>query len=252
MIVNAWRVRATAEDFDLPPGGLPFDVGLLKANRAEWLREAGLEAGTPYLVSPMFEYDVVLNRFFQSPGIRMHAVNTQFGYARDLAAFLTFLWVSRRGKGWRDAAEEDHLAYLAWRRRDGDGPRIAGSTWNREVAGVDAFPGQFNWMLGGAAEVGESYEEAAARELAEELGVHSCPRFVLKFLCDGVISPYWLGLHEVVITVPVQPDPKEVAWFDWLTEPELEEIVHRFEFIPDAREAFDRYRSLSAPRDPSR
>ncbi|WP_327321348.1 site-specific integrase [Streptomyces sp. NBC_01210] len=139
MIVNAWRVRATAEDFDLPPDGLPFDVRLLTANRAEWPREPGLEAGTPFLVSPVFEYDVVLNRFFQSPGMRMHAVNTQFGYARDLAAFLTFLWVSRRCKGWRDAAEVDHLAYLAWRRRDGDGPRIAGSTWNREVAGVDAF-----------------------------------------------------------------------------------------------------------------
>ncbi|MER6393691.1 NUDIX domain-containing protein [Streptomyces sp. NPDC001523] len=131
--------------------------------------------------------------------------------------------------------------------RDGDGRILV----HRRTDDVSRFPGQFNWMLGGGAEVGESYEEAAARELAEELGVHSCPRFVLKFLCDGVISPYWLGLHEVVITVPVQPDPKEVAWFDWLTEPELEEIVHRFEFIPDAREAFDRYRALSAQRDPS-
>ncbi|MFF4105382.1 hypothetical protein [Streptomyces sp. NPDC001903] len=88
MIVNAWRVRATAEDFGLPPDGLPFDVRLLTANRAEWPREAGLEAGTPFLVSPVFEDDVVLNRFLQSPGMRMHAVNTQFGYARDLAAFL--------------------------------------------------------------------------------------------------------------------------------------------------------------------
>lgn len=34
----------------------------------------------------------------------MHAANTQFGYARDMAAFLTFLWVSRRGKGWRSRA----------------------------------------------------------------------------------------------------------------------------------------------------
>lgn len=92
MIVTAWRVRATAEEFDLPPDGVPFDVRLLTEGRAEWLREVGVEAGTPFLVSPVFEYDVVLNRFFRSPGMRMHAVNTQFGYARDLAAFLTFLW----------------------------------------------------------------------------------------------------------------------------------------------------------------
>ncbi|AQU70252.1 hypothetical protein BBN63_32800 [Streptomyces niveus] len=104
----------------------------------------GLEVGTPFLISPLFEYDVVLNGFFQSPGMRMRAVNTQFGYARDLAAFLTFLWASRRRKGWRDAVEEDHLAYLVWRRRDDDGPRIAGATWNREVAGVDAF---YQWAV---------------------------------------------------------------------------------------------------------
>ncbi|MET9105003.1 NUDIX hydrolase [Streptomyces zhihengii] len=130
--------------------------------------------------------------------------------------------------------------------RDGDGRILV----HRRPDDVSRFPGQFNWMLGGAVEVGESYEEAAVRELAEELGVHADPRFVFKFLCDGVISPYWLGLHEVVITVPVQPDPKEVAWFDWLTEPELEEIVRRSEFVPDAREAFDRYRALGAPSHP--
>ncbi|MFI0107864.1 tyrosine-type recombinase/integrase [Streptomyces globisporus] len=144
MIVNAWRVRATVEEFDLPPGGVPFEARLLTEDRAEWLRDVGLKVGTPFLVSPTFEYDVVLNRFFQSPMMRMRAVNTQFGYARDVAAFLTFLWVARRRKGWRDAVEEDHLAYLMWRRRDDDGPRIAGTTWNREVAGVDAF---YRWAV---------------------------------------------------------------------------------------------------------
>ncbi|MFD7556395.1 NUDIX hydrolase [Streptomyces sp. NPDC059835] len=106
------------------------------------------------------------------------------------------------------------------------------------------FPGQINWMLGGAVDVAESYEDAAARELAEELGVHARPRFLFKFLCEGVISPYWLGLHEVVVTEPVQPDPSEVAWHDWLTESELTDLVRHREFVPDAREAFDRYRAL--------
>jgi len=51
--------------------------------------EVGLEPGTPFLVSPEFEYDGALNRFFQSPGLRVKAVKTQFAYAGDLAAFLT-------------------------------------------------------------------------------------------------------------------------------------------------------------------
>lgn len=106
------------------------------------------------------------------------------------------------------------------------------------------FAGQYNWMLGGAAEVGESYAEAAARELAEELGVHAAPRFVLKYLCAGVISPYWLGLHEAVVTAPLRPDPEEVAWHGWLTRAELERLVASHEFVPDAREAYERYRAL--------
>jgi 8-oxo-dGTP pyrophosphatase MutT (NUDIX family) len=106
------------------------------------------------------------------------------------------------------------------------------------------FPGQINWMLGGAVDVAESYEDAAARELVEEVGVHARPRFLFKFLCEGVISPYWLGLHEVVVTEPVLPDPSEVAWHDWLAESELTDLVRHRDFVPDAREAFDRYRAL--------
>lgn len=80
--------------------------------------------------------------------------------------------------------------------RDGEGRILV----HRRPDEASRFPGRFNWMLGGAVEVGESSEEAAARELTEELGVRAAPRFVLTFLCDGAISPYWLGLHEAVVT----------------------------------------------------
>ncbi|WP_416981817.1 NUDIX hydrolase [Streptomyces sp. T028] len=115
---------------------------------------------------------------------------------------------------------------------------------------VSRFPGQYNWLLGGAAEAGESYEAAAARELFEELGVRAAPRLVLKFLCEGVISPYWLGLHEVVVTTAIRPDPREVSWHAWLTGPELEALTRHPEFVPDAREAYERYRAArrSAPK----
>jgi site-specific recombinase XerD len=46
------------------------------------------------------------------------SARTQEGYARDLAAFLNFLWLARGQRSWRDAGEADHLAYLQWRRRD--------------------------------------------------------------------------------------------------------------------------------------
>ncbi|MEU6765031.1 NUDIX domain-containing protein [Streptomyces sp. NPDC046853] len=117
---------------------------------------------------------------------------------------------------------------------------------HRRPDNMSRFAGQFNWMLGGATEAGESYEEAAARELSEELGVRGQPRFVLKFRCAGVVSPYWMGLHEVVVEDQVRPDPSEVAWHAWLTERELADLVRHEAFIPDAREAYDRYWATAA------
>jgi hypothetical protein len=72
------------------------------------------------------------------------AKTTQAGYARDLAAFLSFLWSARERRSWRDATETDHLAYLVWRWRDPNGPRVAGATWDREVAAVNGF---YRWAV---------------------------------------------------------------------------------------------------------
>lgn len=116
---------------------------------------------------------------------------------------------------------------------------------------VSRFPGQYNWLVGGAVGVGETYPAAASRELAEELGVHTPTRFLSKYLCRGVISPYWLGLHEAVLDQPVVPDGSEVAWHAWLTPVELRAAMYDTTFVPDARDAFVRYQAENAdPRGP--
>ncbi|WP_336649138.1 tyrosine-type recombinase/integrase [Microbacterium sp. MMO-10] len=99
---------------------------------------------TPYLVSPEFEYDVELNAFFHSADMLGSAISTRTGYASDLLAFFNFLHVNRGGKDWRTATSDDHEAYFAWRREDPAGPRVATSTWDREVAATNRF---FNWQV---------------------------------------------------------------------------------------------------------
>jgi site-specific recombinase XerD len=142
MTTNRWHVRLTPAELPSLTRALPF-VADLPCDWAGWLRREDVVPGTPFLLSPSFEYDVVLNDFFQSVGMVAAAANTQLGYARNLAAWLTFL-SSARGRSWRDATEADHLAYLYWRRRDPDGPRISGAAWDREVAAVNRF---YRWAL---------------------------------------------------------------------------------------------------------
>lgn len=131
--------------------------------------------------------------------------------------------------------------------RDPDGRILV----HRRPDHVSRFPRQYNWLVGGAVGVGETYPAAASRELAEELGVHTPTRFLFKYLCRGVISPYWLGLHEAVLDRPVVPDASEVAWHAWLTPVELRAAMYDTTFVPDARDAFVRYQAENAgPRGP--
>lgn len=108
------------------------------------------------------------------------------------------------------------------------------------------FPGHYNWLIGGAVAVGESYEQAAARELAEELTIVGRPRFLFKFLCRGAVAPYWLGLHEVVISSEITPGPAEIAWHEWVPDTQLPDLIRRRRFVPDSIEALNHYTTRGA------
>ncbi|MFR9756315.1 NUDIX hydrolase [Streptomyces sp. TR06-5] len=112
---------------------------------------------------------------------------------------------------------------------------------HRRSERLSRFPGLYEVEAGGAVNVGESYEQAAARELAEELGVRALPRLLFAFLNRSGVSPHWLGVHEAVVPDTVVPDPDEVAWHGRLTEPELRSALLEWHFTPDSREAFSRH-----------
>ncbi|MFG2653531.1 NUDIX domain-containing protein [Streptomyces sp. NPDC048436] len=112
---------------------------------------------------------------------------------------------------------------------------------HRRSEQLSRFPGLYEVGVGGAVGVGESYEQAAARELAEELGVRVLPRLLFTFLNRNGLSPHWLGVHEVVMRDAVAADPDEVAWHGWLTQPELQSALLEWRFTPDSHETFSRY-----------
>ncbi|CAM5464583.1 NUDIX hydrolase [Streptomyces spiroverticillatus] len=121
--------------------------------------------------------------------------------------------------------------------RDGEGRVLV----HRRPPTVSRFPGQYNWLLGGAVNAGESYQAAAERELEEELGVRAPVRPLFSFLCRGEISPYWLAVHEALVTGPVTPDPGEVDWYDWLDRDAFRRAMREWPFVSDSRKVFQRY-----------
>ncbi|MGW4163451.1 NUDIX hydrolase [Streptomyces sp. NPDC004788] len=119
---------------------------------------------------------------------------------------------------------------------------------HRRSEHVSRFPGLYEVGVGGAAHVGESYEQAAARELAEEVGIRALPRLLFTFINRSGLSPHWLGVHEAVVPDAVVLDPDEVAWHGWLTEPELRSALLEGHFTPDSSEAFSRYLAFRTAR----
>jgi site-specific recombinase XerD len=138
MLRSSWTVHYTSRDVVRPEPVLPW-LRDLPGDLTPWLDEVGLPDGLPFLLSPRFEYDVVLNSYFHRVNLVDAPWNSNANRARALAGFLSFLHQARGGRSWRDATEEDHLAYHRWRRRDPAGPRVAGSTWSQEVSHVNQF-----------------------------------------------------------------------------------------------------------------
>ncbi|MFF0171182.1 NUDIX domain-containing protein [Streptomyces prasinus] len=73
-------------------------------------------------------------------------------------------------------------------------------------------PGHYAVASGGAVAAGESDEEAASREPAEETGVRAPVRFIVRFLNRDGLGPHRLAVHEAVLFDHPNPDPDEVVW----------------------------------------
>jgi site-specific recombinase XerD len=135
---DRWRLEVTCRGLAPLSALLPESDGAW-GDLDDWLDREDIPDGVPFLISPGLEYDINLNRYFLRPALVGAARNTQLAAARDVRRFLDFLWCSRGGRRWQDATEADHDAYWYWRRQDPAGPRVAASTWNRELSMLNGF-----------------------------------------------------------------------------------------------------------------
>ncbi|MFJ2598625.1 tyrosine-type recombinase/integrase [Streptomyces erythrochromogenes] len=144
LATTAWTVHFSSRD--LPACEVPsWALQITPLAWESWLDEEGILDGTPYLLSPRYECDTDLNGYFLRANQMEEPLNTQANRARAVARYLNFLHLSRGGKNWRDATEEDHRAFHYWRRQHSGGPMVAGSTWSQEVSLVNQF---YGWAKG--------------------------------------------------------------------------------------------------------
>jgi isopentenyldiphosphate isomerase len=121
---------------------------------------------------------------------------------------------------------------------------------HRRTARKLVFPSRYDMFVGGVLGAGETYDEAAHREAAEELGVPTLPppTPLFRFLYETPEHSWWSAVYEVRCDAPVRPQAEEVAWHAFLTEDELHRRLHEWDWVPDGFEAYRRLLALHKDR----
>ena len=107
----------------------------------------------------------------------------------------------------------------------------------------DIYPGYWDPAAGGVMQVGETYEESAAREVAEELGVRGVelrPLFDMWF--EDTLSCVWGRAFTCVYDGPLELQAEEVQFVEAMTPAVvLRRAAAGERFTPDGLLVVERY-----------
>jgi 8-oxo-dGTP pyrophosphatase MutT (NUDIX family) len=148
--------------------------------------------------------------------------------------------VAPRGVVYRDGLWHGTTAVLV---RSIDGERVY---LHRRSPDKLIFPSMYDCWAGGVIGPHEAPDDAAARELAEELGVTgvSLTRSFEPFAYDDGTLRCHVFTYEVRWDGPLHHQPEEVVWGDWVTLIELRARLadgRRWPFVPDGRVGIERW-----------
>jgi 8-oxo-dGTP pyrophosphatase MutT (NUDIX family) len=153
----------------------------------------------------------------------------------------TVLRVVRRGELTDRALRHRSVAVLF---RTADGRVLV----HRRAAVKRVFPQYYDMFVAGMVPAGESYDETARREAAEEIGaVDPVLVRVGKYRFDDEAVPQWSTLYEAELTGPVVPQESEIEWFGLMTEAELAAALDELPFCTDSA-ALYRHVYLGVPQ----
>lgn len=117
-------------------------------------------------------------------------------------------------------------------------------------------PGLWTLSCTGHVKRGETYAQAAARELSEELGLSSPLRELWKILLppfrEGTLTEReWVTMYDTRTDDMATPDPVELSGVKEVSLKELDHLVLGGPLTEDARILLGRYRDQPLPFDES-
>jgi len=91
----------------------------------------------------------------------------------------------------------------------------------RRSSSKDRFPQFLDSSAAGHVDPGESYENAALRELQEELGIEAELHEVLRVPASDITDNEHVVLYRVETDAEPVPDPEEIQWGGFMTPAQL-------------------------------
>jgi isopentenyldiphosphate isomerase len=116
------------------------------------------------------------------------------------------------------------------------------------TATKDVYPSYWDVAVGGVVAAGESYDEGARRELAEEVGVRGAtPERLFDFSYEDARNQVNGRVYRVTWDGPLVLQAEEVVRGEWLPAAAVRERMQRDPFCPDGVMVFDRYLRGTSP-----
>jgi isopentenyldiphosphate isomerase len=114
------------------------------------------------------------------------------------------------------------------------------------TADKDVYPSHWDVAVGGVVAAGESYDDGARRELAEEVGIRDAPpQPLFDFAYEDATNQVNGRVYRVTWDGPLVLQPEEVVRGEWLLPAAVRERMRREPFCPDGVVAFERYLALA-------